>query len=106
MTAPDRFTLPAAALMEKLGECGLHFLWQGCAIACVLAALLWICRHGTAELRHALCRAALLVLMLAPVITWHRLPTRLAGPRIKAAAFSGLDAAAQPVVSEVEDFPC
>ena len=59
-----------AELMERLGWCLLHFLWQGAALAAGLALLLRLCQKGTPELRHALCGMALLGMAVAPLATW------------------------------------
>ncbi|MES2707940.1 MAG: penicillin-binding transpeptidase domain-containing protein [Verrucomicrobiota bacterium] len=68
------FSSLPVSLTDRLGSCALHFLWQGAAIAAGLQLLLLVCRRGTAELRHALCGLALLLMAAAPVITWQRLP--------------------------------
>ena len=74
MNAAFLLELPAIVdnLTERLGWCALHFLWQGAGIAILLAALLWICQKGTAELRYACCGIALLLMAVAPLLTWHR----------------------------------
>ncbi len=74
MNAAFLLELPAIVdnLTERLGWCALHFLWQGAGIAILLAALLWICQKGTAELRYACCGMALLLMAVAPLLTWHR----------------------------------
>ncbi len=67
------WSIPDADLTARLGWCLLHFLWQGLAIAAVLALLLRFCRKGTPELRHALCGMGLACMIAAPLITWGRL---------------------------------
>ncbi|MDB6133327.1 MAG: hypothetical protein JWM59_1570 [Verrucomicrobiales bacterium] len=82
MSLTALFSSIPASLTDRLGWCALHFLWQGAAIGAGLQLLLLICRRGTAELRHALCGVALLLMAAAPVITWQYLPVPVnAGPR-------------------------
>lgn len=47
----------------------LHFLWQGALIAAGLAVALRFTRHQPAALRHHLACGALLLLLLAPLLT-------------------------------------
>ncbi len=47
----------------------LHFLWQGALIAAGLAVALRLTRHQPAALRHHLACSALLLMLLAPVLT-------------------------------------
>lgn len=74
MNTPSPFLAALPDLIGQIGQCALHFLWQGTALAAGLAILLVVCRRGTAELRSALCGVTLLLMALAPAVTWLRLP--------------------------------
>ncbi len=58
---------PAASL---LGEVLLHFLWQGTAVAALLALALMLLRHATADTRYTLACAALALMAALPAVTW------------------------------------
>lgn len=53
-----------------LGWTLLHFLWEGLAIAVVLAAALWAIDLRAARVRYALASLALLLMTLAPLATY------------------------------------
>lgn len=55
-------------VLRALGWSLVHFLWQGAAIAALLAAGMALCR--TATTRYALAVAALVLMLAAPVITF------------------------------------
>jgi beta-lactamase regulating signal transducer with metallopeptidase domain len=56
--------------ITPLGWTLLHFVWQGAALALVLAALLFLLRHRPASLRYLVCCATLLLLTLCPLLTF------------------------------------
>jgi hypothetical protein len=62
-----------SALGERLGWTVLHSLWQGAAIAVILAITLVALRRRSAAARHAACLLALIVLLGAAGTT--ALPT-------------------------------
>jgi beta-lactamase regulating signal transducer with metallopeptidase domain len=55
--------------MEAVGWALLHFLWQGAAVAAVLALLLWATRRRAATTRYALGITAMILMLLLPVST-------------------------------------
>lgn len=57
---------PAA---HRLGWALIHALWQGVAIAATLAVVLRLLRRRTANLRHVTACAALVALVVIPVVT-------------------------------------
>jgi beta-lactamase regulating signal transducer with metallopeptidase domain len=71
-------------LLRPLGWTLLHFLWQGAALAALLAVLLSIFR--TASGRYVLAVATLVLMMAAPVITFAWLLERGASDSAPAAA--------------------
>jgi ankyrin repeat protein/beta-lactamase regulating signal transducer with metallopeptidase domain len=60
----------AGPLMERLGWVLVHFVWQGTAVALVLAVMLRLAARASARTRYALAGAALLLCAIAPVVTW------------------------------------
>jgi Zn-dependent protease with chaperone function len=58
---------PAAS---RWGEVLLHFLWQGTAVAALLAVVLARLRHATAATRYQLACAALGLMAVLPLATW------------------------------------
>ncbi len=58
---------PAAS---RWGEVLLHFLWQGTAVAALLAVGLARLRHATAATRYQLACAAMGLMAVLPVATW------------------------------------
>lgn len=63
----------------QLGLVLAHFLWQGAAIAVVLAAMLWFLRRRSPNTRYGLCGLAMLTMAACPVLTLqyvrtHQLP--------------------------------
>src|SRR5450432_2483 len=60
-------------LVESLGWTLVHFLWQGVAIAALLAAALWLLRRAKPNHRYLAGCAALLLLAAMPVLTFNHL---------------------------------
>jgi GWxTD domain-containing protein len=58
-----------APFAKALGWSLIHFLWEGVLIALLLAALLFLCRRGSARVRYALACLALLAMPVAVGIT-------------------------------------
>ena len=54
---------------QRIGWALIHFLWQGAAVALVLAVLLALLRRRSAQARWALSCAALALLAVLPVAT-------------------------------------
>lgn len=69
-------------IVFRLGWTLLHFVWEGALIALMLAALLAVLRRRGAPSRYIACITALLLLAIAPMVTFlltpSRGPTRLA----------------------------
>jgi Zn-dependent protease with chaperone function len=55
---------------SRWGEVLLHFLWQGTAVAALLAVVLARLRHATAATRYQLACAALGLMAVLPLATW------------------------------------
>jgi beta-lactamase regulating signal transducer with metallopeptidase domain len=55
--------------LVQVGVTLAHFVWQGAAIALILAALLSLLRRRSAGQRYACCGAALLLMSLCPLLT-------------------------------------
>jgi len=66
MTAALRFWV-GTPVAHALGRALLHFLWEGAAVAAVLAVLLWMTR--AARMRYVLASAAMAALPLAFAVT-------------------------------------
>ena len=60
-------------MIDRLGLVLLHSVWQGVAIAAVLALLLLAARRAPADLRYGFALAALALLVALPVATFVRL---------------------------------
>ncbi len=58
-------------LIECLGWTLVHFIWEGLAIALLLAIALRLLRRGTADQRYLAGCVALLFMVIAPVVTSH-----------------------------------
>ena len=56
-------------MMQALGWALVHFVWQGAAIAMLLAIALRATSARATSLRYALCVAALAAMAVAPVWT-------------------------------------
>ncbi len=62
-------TIFSQTFVEKLGWPLLHFIWQGAAVALLVAMLLRILRRSTANLRYIISCVALALMILAPMAT-------------------------------------
>lgn len=60
-------------LLQALGWTLVHFVWQGFAIAAVLALALAVTRRASAGFRYGLCAAALVLMVAVPAATLVRL---------------------------------
>jgi beta-lactamase regulating signal transducer with metallopeptidase domain len=63
-------------VMHSLGWTLLHFLWQGAAVAALVAILMTLCRRASS--RYLLAVAGLFVMLAAPVATFFFLPSSIA----------------------------
>src|SRR3954468_12083004 len=63
---------------SALGLALVHFLWQGAALAIMLAVALTVLRARAARTRYALSLLTLIAMLLLPVATGLRLSTRAA----------------------------
>jgi beta-lactamase regulating signal transducer with metallopeptidase domain len=63
-------------LVECLGWTLVHFLWQGCVIAILLAAALRLLRHAAPDRRYLAGCLALLLLVASPLVTFHQIAGR------------------------------
>ena len=78
MSAVETFL--TAPLASDLGRVLLHFLWQGAAVAALLALVLRAMRGARPDRRYQVCCLALVVVVLAPVLTYLRIAsTSVAG---------------------------
>ena len=66
-----------ATVVEALGWSLLHFLWQGTAVAILLAGILMIFRNGSAQLRYLLSGLAFISMLglFALTFVWHLPPS-------------------------------
>ena len=90
-------------MIRALGWTLLHFLWQGAAVAALLASLNLVLRRSSPQLRYLLAGASLLAMLALPAATFMVLRAeRPAGPapapraRIEAAVATEASAAAGP----------
>lgn len=60
----------ASPLVERLGWTLVHFLWQGAAIAAILAVALAILKRSAPSARHAAACVSLLIMAIAPIVTF------------------------------------
>lgn len=58
------------AIVDALGWTLLHFLWQGMIVGLAVAAALFVTRNRSASARYAVSCLALLLMVLAPVVTF------------------------------------
>ncbi len=61
------------SMVLRLGWTLIHFLWQGGALAGVLALLLWSTKGRSPRLRYGLSCLVLATMAVAPVATWYQL---------------------------------
>lgn len=54
----------------RIGWVLVHFVWQGTALAAMLAAALWMLRKERAEARYAVSGLTLFAMAVAPLVTW------------------------------------
>ena len=74
-------TVLDAGTTERLGWTLLHFVWEGTAVAALLALALLALRRRPAHQRHAASLAALLAMAALPAATYFLLPQpRRPGP--------------------------
>jgi len=73
-------------VVERLGWALVHSLWQGAAVAVLLALVLLVLRRATPQMRHAASLAALLVLATLPAVTFVALSGRAIVPAPASAA--------------------
>ncbi|HEX4845127.1 MAG TPA: hypothetical protein VFV26_02840, partial [Geothrix sp.] len=71
-----------SALVLRMGWTLVHFLWQGVALAGVLALILWLTKGRSPRFRYGLACAVLLAMAVAPVATWYRLGQPQAASRV------------------------
>jgi len=72
MTLPE--SLFSGALVQRLGWALVHFLWQGVAVALLLAGVLACLRRRSAGARYVAATTAMLVLLTLPVATFCLVP--------------------------------
>ena len=63
----------APELILRLGWTLVHFLWQASALAGALALLLWLTQGRSPRFRYGLACLALVMMAMAPVLTWIQL---------------------------------
>jgi beta-lactamase regulating signal transducer with metallopeptidase domain len=84
-------------MIQALGWTLVHFLWQGAAIALLLALANRALRRASAQARYVAACAALLLMLAAPVATFLRLSRPFAaGPVVAAASTAHISAAVIP----------
>lgn len=97
--------LQASPLWAGLGLSLLHFLWQGCLVALVLAALLGLAGERRAALRYALSCGALVMMAAFPLLTlaWVVPDSEQAAPAEAWVALSATPASPAVVPGTVEE---
>lgn len=61
------------AMVQRIAQVLLHSLWQGAAVAAVLAVLLRLMSRSSAQTRYVTCCLALVIMAACPVVTFFRL---------------------------------
>ena len=75
--------LLAQPLVNAVGWALVHFVWQGAAVAAIVAVLLAGVRRASANVRYLIACVALLVLACMPIATaWCVYPQPPTGPRM------------------------
>jgi beta-lactamase regulating signal transducer with metallopeptidase domain len=88
-------------MIEPLGWALVHFLWQGAAIALLLALARRLLRHASANARYLAACAALLLMLVAPLATFLSLERPAPASAVIAAAspLSPLSLSVAPLAS-------
>lgn len=76
-------------LIEPLAWTLVHFLWQGSLVAMALGATLFLLRHADARWRYGVSCAALVLMALAPLVTFAVLQPGASSPSSSAATAEG-----------------
>ncbi|MDX9974437.1 MAG: M56 family metallopeptidase [FCB group bacterium] len=94
----------ASPLLATAGLTLLHFLWQGCLVALVLAIVLGLTDKGAARLRYALGCTAMVLLAVGPVVTFAVLwpETAASSPAV---ALEAAPLASAPAAVEAKPLP-
>ncbi|HEY7922130.1 MAG TPA: M56 family metallopeptidase [Vicinamibacteria bacterium] len=82
-------------MIRVLGWTLLHFVWQGAALAALLASLNLALRRATPQARYLAACASLLLMLALPVLTFRAMSAAEAAPQT-AQALTLVDAPAQP----------
>ena len=72
---PSWIDLSSQPIFQDLAWTLVHFFWQGALIALVVRGALGLGRRTDARWRYGVACAGLLLMALAPVLTWHHLRT-------------------------------
>lgn len=72
--------LASHAAVEAVGRMLLHSIWQGLAIAMILAFSLWLVDTAKARLRYSLATAALLACLVLPIVSQGLVPATRPAP--------------------------
>src|SRR4051794_2716394 len=82
-TFPDVLrSLLDASSVERLGWTLVHFVWEGAAVAALLAVALLALRRRSSQARHAAALAALLLIAASPAVTYVLLPAPHAAVKV------------------------
>jgi len=92
-------------VVETIGWVLLHFIWQGAAIAVLLAAALRLLRKASANMRYLAACSAMVLFVLSAVVTMHLVkPTQPDLPmRIDSAESAGRPIALTPAVEKTPE---
>lgn len=91
-------------LVQRLGWTLVHFLWQGAAVAILLAVALRLLRKASADARYCLACAALGLIVLLPIVTLRMVDVSVLGVDLEKMELAGVvvsETTAMPVV-EIE----
>jgi beta-lactamase regulating signal transducer with metallopeptidase domain len=89
-------------LLQTLGWTLLHFVWQGAALAALLAVAMAVCRSASA--RYALAVGALVLMIACPVATFSWMQ-RQTSPAVRSGAQGGLSWVGAHAVNAVASAP-
>jgi beta-lactamase regulating signal transducer with metallopeptidase domain len=76
-------------VISILGWSLLHFVWQGAAVAALLASLNLLARRAAPQVRYLLASGALLVMLVLPLATFRSLRSAAVGAEATAASPAG-----------------
>src|SRR5688500_547273 len=90
--------LPTQTFIQALGWTLLHFVWQGAALAILLAIVNSLLKRATANVRYTVACGALLLMMVLPAVTlWRNFTPTTNAPVIAVAEETVVNTIKQPL---------